>query len=619
MRLAIGALGCLFASSCGIGQQAPAFAELAFPGGVPAGVSSLGKLVHVVDGGLLRVWSAATREWTSTNVPPGVATFATNDCVLARAPGSWIALGATRGRFAPLAVSSSAQLSNPVSQTNDSALVVRDGGMLHAFSAFTGRWASRAFPASATVSVQRHVALVVDGTQMSAFDAFTGSWCDCVADGALVRLSTDGVCGFAATATTAYGYSALHRAWTQTAANGAATFLRNDDWAMLHDGAFALAYSGLTNTFASAATGALVASAGDDLLAALTTPGLVWGYSAMTGTFATAPFAATGLLRVTTAAALVVDGPHVAAFSAPGGTWSSLPIVSAGETLAGSTIAVVDAASGRPWMHSALTGQWHSAPADASNGMPRTATTGALLASTAGAYAFSARTGAFVPLSRSGLQLEANESSAPLFAWDATQAHFFDARADRWVSMGRSGAGVLQPQIWRTCGFAVDGGEVIGFSAQAGTLQGRTWPNALASFRANSESACLVGSTSVLAFSGVPEALPLSQFPEFRRVVCVGAPFHLHLSMRQGDVALLGLGPRLPSPTTLPGLGALHLDPGLAVTVLLSTEADADRAVFSASLPADPVLRGQSVWFQALVAPANAQPYLSDAGVLWIG
>lgn len=619
MHFAVTTACLALAVSCVVGQQTPAFAEMAFPGGVPGSINSLGKLVHVVDGGALHVWSAAMRDWRSTPVPAGATTFATNDCVLARAPGVWVAFGATRGRFASLPVSAAAQLVNPTAQNNDSALLVRDGGTLHAFSGFTGRWTSRAIAATASVSAQRHVALVVDGTLLSAFDAFSGHWTDCVADGPVIRISTDGVCGFVATATSAYGFSALHRAWNQSPANGGATFARNDDWAMLHDGAFALAYSGLTNTFASAPTGAPTATAGDDLLATLTTPGLVWAYSAMTGTFAAAPLAATGSLRITTAAALVVDGPQLLAFSAPTGAWAALALASGGESLAGSVLAAVDAASGRPSLFSALTGQWHLAPLDAAGGLPRMSTTGALLSRPNGAYAFSARTGAFVPLLRPGLTLECNDSSSPLFAWDATEAHFFDGRADRWVSVTRNGSGPLQPQIWRTCGFVVDGGEVLGFSAYAGTLQRWSWSQPVLSFRANSESSSLVGPTSLLAYSGLPEALPLAQFPDFRRVVGIGAPFTLHLSLPQGGAALLGFGAGLSSPTTLDGLGALLLDPNGAATLLLTPEPDADRAVFSAPLPADPALRGQSVWFQALVAPANAQPYLSDAGVLWIG
>ncbi len=619
MKPAIVALSCLFALSSATSQQASAFAELALPAGVPSFVNSLGKLVHVVDGGMLRVWSAATRDWRATAVPAVLFTMATNDCILARTSSRWIAYGATRGRFDSLTAAPASQLVNPTTQTNDSVLLVRDGDMLHAFSGFTGRWTSRAFSASASVATQRHVALVADGTQVSAFDAFTGHWTDQVVDGPVLRLSADGVCGFVATATMAYGYSALHRAFSQVPANGLATFLRNDDWAMLHDGAFAIAYSGLTNTFVSQPTGAALAMVGDDLVAALTVPGLAWAYSAMTGTFAAAPLAASGNLRVTTAALLLVDGAQLQAFSAATGAWASRGLVSAGESLAGGVVAAVEAATDRPHLFSALTGQWHPAPVDAAAGMPLISTTGALLANSTGTYAFSARTGAFVPLARSGLHLEANENSAPMFAWDATQAHLFDARADRWVSLDRPGTGPLHPHIWRTCGFAVDGGEVLGFSALSGTLQRRTWPQTLSSFRANSESVSLVGPTSVLAFSALPEALPLAQFPLFRRVVGLGAPFLLHLSLQQGDIALLGFGPPLPSPIALPGLGVLLLDPNVAATILLMPEVDADRAVFSASVPADPVLRGQTVWFQALVAPANAGPYLTDAGAFWIG
>lgn len=618
MRSPIRVLSFVLAAALASAQQTSVFAEVAYPGGVPSGVNSLGKLVHLVDGTTLRVWSASTRSWHATPVAVGATTYATNDFVLARAPGTWIAFGASRGRFAPLSVSANAVLVNPTSQNNDSVALVREGSSLHAFSGFTGRWTTRTVPPSAGLAVSRHTALLVDGVQLSGFDAFTGQWLDHLADGPLVRLSADGVCGFAATATSAYGFSALHRAWSTAAANGSTTLVRNDDWAVLHDGTTALGYSGLTNTFASVVTGPLLASAGDDLMGTLTVPGLVFGYSAMTGTFAPTPFS-TGSVRVTTAAALVLDGPQLVAFSAPLGTWTALAVTSGGELLAGAVLAAVDQVTGGAHLFSALTGQWHAAPNDAAPGLPRLSTTGALLTNPTGAYAFSARSGAFVPLVDAGLVFEGNENSSPLFAWSPQSVHVFDGRADRWRSLVRTGTGAVNTQIWRTCGFAQDGGEVFAFSAAGGTLARANWNQALLSFRANSESSSLVGPTSLLAISGVPETVPLAQFPDFRRVTTVGAPFVLHLALPQGSAALLGFGPGLSQPVSLAGLGELWLDPSAVVTTFVLPEADAERAVFSATVPNDPSLRGQSVWFQPLIAPASGAAFLGDASTLWIG
>ncbi len=602
-------------------QQPSAFAKLDFPAGVPAGVNSLGKLVHLVDNGTLFVFSASLRNWTSMPVGPSATMHATNDIVLVRDAASWTAFSASRGRFAPLPVSQTAQLVNPLAQANDSVLLVRDGTSLHTFSGFTGRWVTRAITATTNVTAQRHVAVLADGAQCSGFDAFTGQWHDLQADGPVTRLSVDGVCGLATSANTAYGFSALQSAWATApaVANASWTMFRNDDWAVLHDGVVALGYSGLTNSFSSTTTGALSARTGDDLLAILTAPGLVHAFSAFTGTWSVAPLAATASLRVTTAAALIVDGPQLLAYSSPRSQWVPLALDSVGESVAGSILAVHERGTGRAHLFSALTGSWHAAPVDANPGLPRIATTGALLATPTGAYAFSSRTGAFVALFSAGVALECNDSSSPMLAWDAANLHCFDGRRDRWLSVPRTGSGACNVQIWRTNAFAIDGNDVIGFSCQGGAVARTTLQETVVAFRANSESASLVTAHSVLGLSGTPEPECLSQFPDFRRVAVVGAPFRLHLRLLATDVALLGYGPVLPTPAVLPPLGTLLLDTQAAVVQFLAPEVDADRAVFAARIPEDPALHFASVWFQALVVPAVGSPYLTDASVLWIG
>ncbi|MEQ1633989.1 MAG: hypothetical protein ABL997_16540, partial [Planctomycetota bacterium] len=598
-------------------QQAAPFARIDVPNGVPPGVNSLGKLVHFVDNGNLFVFSANTRQWASTPVGATWSTHATNDIVLLREPSRWTAFGASRGRFAPLSVSPSAQLENPLSQTNDSVLLVRDGSLLHAFSGFTGRWVTRSIAPSGSVVVQRHVALLtepglVPGTTLcSGFDAFTGQWRDLAVLSPVTRVSVDGVCGFVTTADAAHGFSALRSSWTSAPApaNANSTIVRNDDWVVLHDGALALGYSGLTNTFASQATGALLASAGDDLVAVLTAPGLAHAFSPFTATWSAAPLSAPANVRVTTASALIVDGQQLLAYSSPRSVWVPLSLDSSGETVAGSVLAAEERSTGRAYLFSALTAGWQAAPLDANAGLPSMATTGALLASPTGGYAFSARSGAFVHLVSAGLSLHCNANSAPMLAWDAGYVHAFDARRDRWLSVPRTGTATCDVHIWRTNAFVLDGNEVLSFSSQGGAIARATLSEPIVSFRANSESASLSTAHSVVGLSGLPEPSCVAQFPDFRRVAGIGAPVALHLRLMSGDVALLGYGPSLPVPLALPNLGTMLLDPQALAVQFLVPEADADRAIFAAHIPDDPVLRFQSVWFQALVAPAAGTAY----------
>ena len=613
-RIALVALASALAA-----QKPSAFAQRSFPGGVPTQRASIGKVVVAVHGGELAAWSAFTRRWATEPVGPSPVVWACNDIVLARDGLRFVACSAMRGRFESIVVGPGAQLLNPAAQTNDSIMLVRDGNALHAFSAFSGRWSARTFSAAAAVVVQRHVAVVVDGTVASGFDAFTGEWRDVALDGPVVHLSADGVAGFCATASTAYGFSSLHRAWASAACSASTQAFRNDDWIVLRDGVVALGYSGITNTFAVASTGPVSSQQGDDLFGACLTPGLVHAFSAVTGTWSVAPMANGATLRASSAVALVVDGPQVHAYSAPLGAFVALALDVANEAVAGCVVAVQERATARPWLFSALTGQWSAAPSSAASSMPRLSTTGALLSTNGGALAFSARSGAFVPLAAPSPTLEANESSAPMLAWDAVHVFFFDGRQDRWMSADRAGTGPLAPQIWRTSAFVQDGSDVLGFSSQGGVVERFALNAPLLSFRANSESASLVTSDSIVGFSGVPEPYCLPQFPEFRRVAAVGSPFRLHQRLLQNEVALLGLGSAFSSPVPIAGLGGLLLDPSACATALLAPEPDADRAVFSAQIPADPALRGVSVWFQALVVDVAGSAWLSDSSVLWIG
>ena len=602
-----------------VAQKPSAFAQRSFVGGVPAQRASIGKVVAAVHGGELAAWSAFTRRWVSEPIGPSPTLVALNDVVIARDGVRFVAFSSMRGRFESLVAGSSAQLLNPASQNNDSIALVRDGNVLHAFSAFTGRWSARTFSSAAAIAVQRHVAIVVDGAIASGLDAFTGQWHDVALDGPVVHVSADGVAGFCATATTAYGFSALHGAWTSAPCSLLAQAHRNDDWVVWHDGAVALGYSGITNTFASASTGAFSSTQGDDLFGAFVTPGLVHAFSAVTGTWSVAPMASGATLRVSSACALVVDGPQLHAYSAPLGSFIPLALDVSNEAVAGCVVAVQERATARPWLFSALTGHWSAAPIVAAPSMPRLSTTGALLSTNGGALAFSARSGSFVPLAATLLTLEANESSAPMLAWDSAHVFFFDGRQDRWMSADRAGSGPIAPQIWRTSAFVQDGPGVLGFSTQGGVVERFALSAPLVSFRTNSESASLVTADSIVGFSGVPEPYGLSQFPEFRRVAVSGSPFRLQQRLLQNEIALLGFGPSLGSPLGIAGVGELLIDPASCATTLLAPEADADRAVFSTQIPADPVLRGVTIWFQALVADATGSAWLSDSSVLWIG
>ncbi|MGE3175241.1 MAG: hypothetical protein AB7O97_21620, partial [Planctomycetota bacterium] len=554
-------------------QRPSAFAELQLPGGLPPSVQSLGKLVHLEDAGTLHVWSAQTRRWDTLAITPGAPTYQTNDVLLVQDATVWTAFGAARGRFAPLPVTPGAFLWNPTTQTNDAVLLVLDAGQLHAFSGYTGRWVSRPIGPAAQLAVRRHTAVAQDGGTLMGFDPFAGQWVDL--PNALpqplppVQLSADGVCGAAITPAAAHAFSALRGEWTTAPLALPGTLVRDDDWFVVHDGAVALGFSGLTGAFASEVTGPLVRTDTEDVLGVLHGALGAHAYSAITGTFQLQTLSPTATVTTAPSVALIEDTAVVHAFAAARGTWSTLAIDAGAAALAGAVAAVTARSDGRAALFSGLLGQWFAPPLDAQPGMPRLSTVGALLATANGFRAFSARSGAFVPLVAAGGTAESNDSSAPLVVWDSAALHCFDDRHGRWVAAPRTGGGTPTVNIWRTEVLAFDGGELLGFGAQAGVIERRPLLQPITSFRVNSESARLSTPSSVIAHSAVPLACPIAQYPEFRRVLVRDAAFRLHLRLLSGELALLGYGPALAAPAPLGGLGDLVLDPGGAATLLL--------------------------------------------------
>jgi hypothetical protein len=601
--------------------QAPSpWSDLAVPSGInQPGVTSLGKLVHHVRGGQVDVWSAFTRAWTSVPASLAATTHQTNDWLLIQDGATWTAFAATRGRFAPLAVGAGAQLLNPITQNNDSALLVLDAGTLHAFSGFTGRWTSRAVSPAAITAVQRHTALLADGTTLCGYDSFSGQWHDIVTAVPATSLSADGTAGIAVAGPTIHGFSALRGTWSSAPGFANATFARSDDWGVFRDGSQALGFTGLRGSFASTAMGAVQTVVSEDLFGAFRTNTALQTFSAITGSWAQTPITGSTVVRTSSAVALAADPLLLVAYSAALGTFTALNLDSSAEDLAGSVIAAVARATGQPHLFSALTGAWQAAPPDALPGLPRLSTTAALLATTTGFRAFSCRTGAFVALATQNGFAEAVTGASPALVWDNTALHFFDGRRDLWLHEPRTGTGQPTVGIWRAAAMLFDGNDVVGFGTQSGTIGRIALPEPALAWRANSESLSVTMATHLLGFSALPLPTSLSQFPDFRRTFVAGAPFRLHLRLLPGEFAFLAGGTLAASPLGVPGLGTFLLDPPTASVALVLPEVDADRAVLTLPVPESAALRGALFWFQALVLPAAGLPYLTDTAQLRIG
>lgn len=596
-------------------QAAPGWSTLSVAAPInPSSVRSLGKLIAYTNGTQVHVYSAFSRRWIAHPTGPNPALRIANDWLLVQDGTSWHAFAAASGRFATLTVSPQANVLNPAAQDNDSILLVADNGTVHAFSGFTGTWTSRAISGNAAVAVQRHVALLSDGNVLSGMDAFTGQWHDVATPLPITALTCDGTAGVGISATTWYGFSAIHRAWSTHPAFGGASRVRNDDWVLWHDGNQVAAFSGLQGRFATAIPGGPISvAASEDLFVVLNTALGYFPFSAITGAFP-GPIAPAGAaLRSSVSVAILVVGTTCIGYSPVRDSVVAIALDSSVEGVAGSVGYATGRSTGLPWLFSALTGQWHPAPGDVQPVTPMLTTTAVLLPTTTGVRAFSARTGAFVPLAGTGFVFEGNASSAIAAVWDANAFHAFDARTDHWRSQPRLGTGTPSLQVWRTELYAIDGNDVVGFGAQSGAWHTAPMPEPLVSSRANSESAMLTTNTHILGFSPIPEPCSLFQFPEFRRVFPAGATYRLQLRLPQGDVAFLGIGALAATPQVVAPFGTLWLDQVNMATAFQTPAAGEDRAFVNVPVPNAPALRGTEWFFQALVLPGNGNAYLTEA------
>lgn len=599
------------------GQAPSTWAELVFPGGVNANqATSLGKIDVYRESSTLFAYSSVTRRWHATTASPTATIFLTNDCLLIMDGGTYKAFAATRGVFAPLAVSPQAVLLNPSSQNNDEILLVRDGAALHTFTGFVGAWSTRLVGPAAGVVTKRNVALLADGNVVSGMDAYTGQWHDLTLTSAPTSLDADGAAGIVIEPPFVHGFSANRAAWQSAPLPAGATMARDDDWVVFFSPTEMLGYSGQQGRFEHAPLGATAVHGSEDHFGVLDTSFGLVPFSAVRGSFGPPLGPSTAHLTTGTSVALVIDNGVSLGYSALRNTVAPIAANTALESASGVIAVTQDIVTSQWLAYSAITGQWHAAPPDVLPAQPLVTSTGALFTTTGGLRAFSTRSGSFVPLPGTGLQPLGSPSSAIAAAYDATHLFAFDARTDRWRSAQRAGS-VTPPvvQIWRTTLQATDGGLAYGFGAQSGEWTTTPLPEAFATGRANSESGQLITQTRLLGYSPLPEVSGWPQFPAFRRVMTAGTTARLSLPLAAGDFALLAIGWQGP-PVAVTGLGELLLNPTTMVTRLLLPAPGEAVLRFDLAVPHLQPLVGAELCLQPLLVRTGLQPYLGELTVL---
>ena len=596
-------------------QAASAWAGLTPTGGVnTAAVRGQGKLVSYDAGAALHVFSSLTRAWHTIDKSPAATVRLFNDCALVVDGASYTAASSYDGRPAPLPVSPSATLLNGANAKNDSILLVQDGGLLHAFSVFTGAWTTRPLGPNAAASVRRHVAIVHSGATLWGMSAFDGEWRDTAAQ-AVASLSADGTAAFAVGAGL-YAFSAHTRRWRRHAALPSAAFARGDDWGLWRGPASALAFSGLLGEFAPLALPNAAITAHSDLFALVQSQGVLHAYSAVTGD-ALAVGPVTSSVDVGLATALLHVQGGVIGYSALRQQTQLLPVARLASD-AGACVGFVSDASGLTHAFSSDRATWTAAPPATLGQAPQLTTTTVALQAPNDCFAFDAAGGQFVSLGGAVLGLAGNATSAPLLAYDAATLYAFDDAQARWRSTARASAGAPTFRVWRTSALVVDGDRAYGVGAQPSRWRSyELGPHNSTAF-ANSEVAYLVEPQRLLACSMLAEIAPLQQFPYFRRlqprraeVTFVAAP------LKDASVfAALGAGS---APVSLPGLGELQVDLSAAAVVALAPNPTTGASRLRLRPPVSASLAGVELFVQLLVAPVSGAPYLGDRATvqLW--
>lgn len=597
-------------------QRPSSWAALSL-GGPPqaAAIRQLGKTCTYLQGTTLHAFSAFTRRWVALGgVAAGSQVAAFNDLAYAWSPGRFSAFSAYRGRFASIAVSGSAQLLNPFTQSNDSILAVRDGATLWCFSAFTGHWTARALGSAAPlVAVQRHALVLADGGTCGGFSAYRGRWTDLATGDTASAAMANGSWGTIEGAQALYGYSAEHERWsTASWPTGPVQSFPREDLVLYAAPGEALAYSGLAGRFSPIAlpSGALLHS--NALVAVAQTPSELSLYSAVRGTWTRARVGPAAIVQAMPQVVIWSDATtqRVTAYSpftaraVPAPTQAS--IFQANQACA---FAMQDPTE-KPFLFSALAGDWFAAPSEAKPAQPSLTWCGALLQTERGFAAFSGRSGRFLPLATEpGAQPRFDVNSSVLAVEEAQALHAFDARFERWTSVAKQSPAPLTISIWRTTLLAIDGLQAHAFGSLSGEIETTALPAPVTIAAANSESARVVAGNEIFAFGATPDLGSLHQFPEFRRVFPLGGTLELQLAAAEGALALLGLGRVSPSPQNHFGFGAWWIDLASAAWVPLVIPAGEVRSFVRFPVPADPLLRGLEPAFQAWVLPPSGTGY----------
>src|SRR5690606_28457908 len=163
---------------------------------------------------------------------------------------------------------------------------------------------------------------------------------------------------------------------------------------------------------------------------------------------------------------------EVAAYSTLRGTFTTLPLPNPNPLVNATVAAAMDTQSKALWLYSAYTGQWYRAPQGAAATLPNLARNAAFVYGSGNRnWAFSARSGRFVPIDLTGATVFVDASSSLVAATTGTTLHVFEPRREVWLSTTLAGNPPVDVRIWRTCLVAFSDQEAAGFGVEHGSLE----------------------------------------------------------------------------------------------------------------------------------------------------
>ncbi len=605
-----------------LGAQRPAsWNALNVPAGVdPYAVMQLGKLVTYREGGNVHVYSAFSRKWKTRAISGSASLRNANDWLLIREGNTFTAFSSMRGTFQSITLSSSAYVVNPVSQRNDSILLVADGTDLWAFSGLQGSWVRRPISFSASLSVQRHVAIIADGRTLAGMSAFAGTWITRVTLLPVSQVYTDGTVGIAYNDSSVYGFSAQRGTWQETSAPApGAAFAGKADVAVWADGSQLLGFSGLRGNFSTYATSTPVSLFVDQQVAVASGSRRQFFFSAATGQWTVFTTQQFPIIRTAAATVLIQSSGSVHAYSALSGRVASIPVRASSTDVNWGLATAIDQWTGAVWLYSAFTGTWQRPPPGPPFTLPRLAFQAALVDTDNGYAAFSGRTGRFVPVVVGGGAVPHVDPNSGVVAIEDSQSlHIFEPRRDLWLQQPlQPSLGPLQVQIWRTSLIATQGMRAYGYGSQTGEIEAFNLPQPVTGIRASSESISLLTQDNLVAFSSVPDLNTHWQFPEFRRMYVADSPAELQMHGPTGSIGVILVG--LPGPATayLPA-GPLVLSPAPVAQLWFGSVLPAERAIARFRVPDLPGFNDVTFGFQGVILDPASQLWLTRMCTLYI-